>query len=289
MLFRRFRINFSDGFSFGFLAVSVVSVFIFEVLIVLPEVEKRQNVIYTHIVLGTFVFFNILGNLAKVILTETSTKRIMLPSLLKPLWHFCSMCEANAPPRTHHCDRCNCCILKRDHHCAFAGRCIGLKNFRFFLVFLLYLSLGCFYASMFNMCFIWDYLGGFSLYAVVVHIVPFVFFIFGYLSLRVFIYTLLSVLALISGLMVFNLFILHARQMLSNQTTFERNNSIRTYDLGWKRNIVECLGERWYMILISPFFESVLPSDGLSFSTNVNSNTVLPETYTNQKVRHRHI
>lgn len=268
---------------------AVISVFIFEVHVVLPKVEKRLYMQLFHILNGSFIFTNILCNLWMVMMVDTSTKKVILPSLLRPKWHFCAACEANAPPRTFHCDKCNCCIFKRDHHCAFAGCCVGLKNFRYFLVFLIYLSIGCLYASIYNMYFIWDVLGGFSLFSVAAHILPFVFWLFGYLNFVVFIYTMLSMLALIGFLFVGNLLIFHAQNMLRNQTTFEKNHGIREYDVGWRKNVVECLGTNYYKIFIFPLFSSPLPSDGLSFSTNQNQSSVSQPVLIGNNLRQRHL
>ncbi|XP_055996793.1 uncharacterized protein LOC125648346 isoform X2 [Ostrea edulis] len=57
-----------------------------------------------------------------------------------PYWQWapCLSCQWWRPPRCHHCKLCGKCILKRDHHCFFARNCIGLKNLRYFIVFLFY-------------------------------------------------------------------------------------------------------------------------------------------------------
>ncbi|KFM60521.1 putative palmitoyltransferase ZDHHC24, partial [Stegodyphus mimosarum] len=224
-----------------------------------------------------------------VILKDTTTRKIILPSLLKPGWHFCYVCEANSPPRSFHCDKCKTCILKRDHHCAFAGRCIGLKNFRYFLLFLFYLSLGAMYAMLFNMYFIWDVLGGFSFFSVGAHFVPFIFWILGYLSFRVFICTLMSLLSIIGVLCVTYFFFFHLNQMLHNQTTYEHIENIRDYDLGWKNNLVESLGQQWHMVWFLPFVESPLPSDGLSFLSNNSTASDLLNYNVAGSIRHRHL
>lgn len=272
-MFPRLRVTFSDGFSFGFLITAIISVFIFELNVVLPSFGYGYVPLTIHIFNAIFILTNILGNLFMVMWVDTSTKKIILPSLLKPMWHFCSICEANAPPRAHHCDKCNCCIFKRDHHCTFSACCIGLKNFRYFLVFLFYLAIGCFYASVFNMFFIWEYLGGFSLFSVAAHVVPFVFWLLGYLQFQVFLYTMLSMLAFVGFLFVANLFLFHMQNMLRNQTTFEKNNGVRTYDLGWRENVIQCLGKNWKKGFILPFFPSPLPSDGLSFPSGDQAST----------------
>ena len=60
----------------------------------------------------------------------------------RPRW--CSKCSAPKPDRCHHCRQCGRCVLKMDHHCPWLlDTCIGLRNYKAFVLFLLYTSLFC--------------------------------------------------------------------------------------------------------------------------------------------------
>jgi hypothetical protein len=57
----------------------------------------------------------------------------------------CQKCKCVKPPRTHHCSKCGRCVLRMDHHCRWVDNCVGQRNLKIFLIFVLYLGVNCLY------------------------------------------------------------------------------------------------------------------------------------------------
>jgi palmitoyltransferase len=140
-----------------FLTVFFICIYVtFELCVILPTIYHN---VFTykeifHLMFGSYVIFNLIGNLYLCMITDTSIDTIICPVLLpSPTvttatqqetifyhcnWHYCHTCEVNVPPRSQHCYACKKCILKRDHHCTFLGRCIGFRNIRYYMGFLIW-------------------------------------------------------------------------------------------------------------------------------------------------------
>lgn len=58
---------------------------------------------------------------------------------------YCKTCRYPKPERAHHDHVTNQCVLRMDHYCPWIGNTVGLRNYHFFVSFLIYLFIGCVY------------------------------------------------------------------------------------------------------------------------------------------------
>ena len=69
---------------------------------------------------------------------------------MPPSVRWCSTCERPKPTTTHHCAVCKRCVLCMDHHCPWLNNCVGFYNYRYFYLFLTYLTFACAWAVRSN-------------------------------------------------------------------------------------------------------------------------------------------
>ena len=60
----------------------------------------------------------------------------------------CKTCKIDKPARSKHCRVCNHCVEKFDHHCIWINQCIGAKNYKWFLLFIFFHVIICFYGGI---------------------------------------------------------------------------------------------------------------------------------------------
>lgn len=76
---------------------------------------------------------------------------------LKAFWQKrCKHCDFIKPARTHHCSTSGECVFLMDHYCPWVNNCLGLDNYRYFLLFIFWLMLGLIYNFM-SVVYIWNH------------------------------------------------------------------------------------------------------------------------------------
>ncbi|KAI9836162.1 MAG: palmitoyltransferase for Vac8p, partial [Thelocarpon superellum] len=69
---------------------------------------------------------------------------------------YCKKCQTRKPDRAHHCSTCKRCVLKMDHHCPWLATCVGLRNYKAFLLFLVYVTLFCWLCFAVSFSWTWN-------------------------------------------------------------------------------------------------------------------------------------
>lgn len=107
---------------------------------ILPSIGVWSGMALT--VLGLFLLFNIIFNYTYCVCKGPGHP----PN--NPDLPLCRVCKGPKPLRTHHCSVCNKCVMKMDHHCPWIMNCVGHLNHRYFVLFLVYLTLGCVFMTI---------------------------------------------------------------------------------------------------------------------------------------------
>jgi len=242
--------------------------YLYEASLVIPSIYRdTYSSLVMHNLVGFFLLFNLVGNFIGLWLTDTSTRFVVLPSVIKnSRWKFCASCESVRPPRSWHCNICNICILKREHHCMFVGYCVGHRNHRYFCLFLFYMWLSVIYCSYSNTTFLVPQLSGASWSQILRFIFPMVMLITGldasWLQVYIFFWSVhFASIAHHSPLAY------HVNLVFKGKTTYENNNSIGLYNLGLKQNLLEVFGKNWRKAILWPMAPSPLPHNGIDWDT----------------------
>ncbi|XP_050061814.1 probable palmitoyltransferase ZDHHC24 isoform X1 [Aphis gossypii] len=253
-----------------FFLVLILAYYCVNVFHILPCMYQLPSVLYlTHMLSLTFMVFNLLANFLAVMYADSSViGRLLTISKYtsKEDITYCYVCQCDVPLRCWHCDICNVCILTRDHHCTFSTTCVGHYNRRYFLWFLLYLSVASFYEII--LISYYTYYKVTIKFSDLMVLVPFQSVLTGFHLTAGEIFVVLLTLNFIAVTISSLLLIYHLDKVCKGLVCHEKQES--NYDFGLMRNLETVFGEKWYITWISPFIESKLPYNGIDWQSHVN-------------------
>jgi len=228
----------------------------------ISEEDAGSNTVpyYLTVSVMTFLFVNTYANLLLTLFTDTTISQVTSPVVSQPGWFFCPTCRFYAPPRAHHCPSCQKCILKRDHHCFFVGKCIGYHNHRYFVAFLLYLTLSALLGVVTSFVAIYR-LGGLSLSFLPAFIFPVLAFVLRIQPVNFFVMveTSIALFATVGagGLTGLQLYLLY-----KGQTYYEMQKFIDFYGRSPVENLRDAFGRNWWFCWLLPLIPSPRDGDG---------------------------
>ncbi|KAF7136522.1 hypothetical protein RHSIM_Rhsim08G0040900 [Rhododendron simsii] len=169
---------------------------------------------------------------------------------------YCDTCMLYRPPRCSHCSICNNCVERFDHHCPWVGQCIGLRNYRFFFMFVSSTTLLCIYVFSFCWIYIWKIMDSeeTTLWKAMIKTPASIVLIF---------YTFISVW-FVGGLTAFHLYLISTNQTTYENFRYRYDRRANPYNKGVMQNFKE-------------IFSSSIPPSKNNFRAKVPLDPGLPD------------
>ncbi|KAF7660003.1 hypothetical protein LDENG_00290230 [Lucifuga dentata] len=108
--------------------------------------ELQQPILFfLLVVLSVLLYFAVslmdpgfvLSDTVKGIQGSNEEMEKMIPQSSTPRLRRCGYCLLQQPMRAKHCQTCKHCVRRFDHHCPWIENCVGERNHRWFIVYLL--------------------------------------------------------------------------------------------------------------------------------------------------------
>ncbi|CDK24189.1 unnamed protein product [Kuraishia capsulata CBS 1993] len=191
----------------------------------------------------------------------------------------CQKCKCWKPDRSHHCSSCGKCVLRMDHHCPWFAICIGFRNHKFFIQFLIYSWLFASYGTLVSGLQLYSFLNDEDIPAADFSLnVMFLFILAVTMSIALFFFGAYSIYEVLR-----NMTTIETYESTRYRSNMRRNTSENTYkyadipnsasignifDLGLRRNWQSVMGTTWKEWLLPVPARSLYFADGLTFEVN---------------------